>query len=84
MPDCFEIINTAGRRIAEMRRERGWNQMELGRRIGVSKQQVMRYETRGIANMRARRLAAPCEVLDCSADDLLGIRGGQLGKEERG
>ena len=84
MPDCFESVNAAGRRIAEMRRKRGWNQTELGRRIGVSKQQVMRYETRGIANMRARRLATLCEVLGCSADDLLGIRRDRPRKEERG
>ena len=62
---------SAGRRIAEMRRERGWNQAQLGERIGVSKQQVMRYETRGIANMWVRRLAKLCEVLQCSADWLL-------------
>lgn len=62
----------AGRRIAEMRRKRGWSQGELARRIGVSRQQVIRYETRGIGNMRVRRLALLCAALGCSADELLG------------
>lgn len=68
-------MESAGKRIAEMRRERGWSQGELARRIGVSRQQVLRYETRGIQNMRARRLALLCTELGCSADELLGIWG---------
>lgn len=65
-------MESAGRRIAEMRRERGWSQGELARRIGVSRQQVIRYESRGIGNMRVRRLALLCAALGCSADELLG------------
>lgn len=73
MPDCFQDVKSAGERIAAMRRERGWSQQELGRRIGVSKQQVMRYEVHGMQNMRVRRLVALCRALGCSADGLLGI-----------
>lgn len=73
-------MESAGRRIAEMRRARGWSQTELALRIGVSRQQVMRYETRGIQNMRVRRLARLCDELGCSADALLGI--GSSGSEE--
>ncbi|WP_418252096.1 helix-turn-helix domain-containing protein [Gordonibacter urolithinfaciens] len=65
-------MDVAGQRIRERRLERGWSQTELGRRMGVSKQQVMRYEVHGIGNMRVRRLAALCEVFGCTADELLG------------
>ena len=38
-------------------------QRELGRRVGVCKQQIMRYEVDGVENMRVRRLVAICCVL---------------------
>lgn len=66
-------MDTAGQRIKQKRLERGWSQSELGRRIGVSKQQVMRYEVHGIENMRVRRLAALCAALGCTIDYLLGL-----------
>lgn len=60
-----------GRKIKERRKERGLNQAELGALIGVSGQQIMRYEVHGIENMRVRRLVAICEVFGCTANDLL-------------
>ena len=64
-----------GQRIKERRKERGWNQTELAEKVGVSRQQIMRYEVHGIQTMRARTLAALCMALGCSADWLLGIDG---------
>ncbi|MEG0322625.1 MAG: helix-turn-helix transcriptional regulator [Raoultibacter sp.] len=64
-------MNTDGQRIKEKRHEMGLNQTELGARIGVSKQQVMRYEVHGIENMRVRRLVRLAEVFGCSVSDLI-------------
>ncbi len=58
-------------RIRRMRREAGLTQRELGRRVGVCKQQIMRYEVDGVENMRVRRLVAICRELGCTADELL-------------
>lgn len=60
-----------GQEIRQRRNERGLSQTELGALIGVSYQQIMRYELHGIENMRVRRLVALCEVFDCTANDLL-------------
>lgn len=64
-------MNISGRRIREKRRALGLNQVELGALIGVSSQQIMRYEVHGIENMRVRRLVALCEAFGCTANDLL-------------
>lgn len=38
------ISNTLGKRILELRKERGWSQPDLGRRVGTSGAIVGRYE----------------------------------------
>ena len=64
-------METAGQRIKKLRHAKGWNQTELGQRIGVSKQQVMRYETKGIRTMRVHRLYDMAAALGCSVSDIL-------------
>lgn len=66
-------METAGQRIMQLRKSNGWNQTELGRRIGISKQQVMRYETKGIRTMRVHRLYDLADALGCTVADILGI-----------
>ena len=66
-----EAVRISGRKIKEKRHALGLSQVELGALIGVSSQQVMRYEVHGIENMRVRRLVALCEVFGCTANDLL-------------
>ena len=66
-------METAGQRIMQLRKSNGWNQTELGRRIGSSKQQVMRYETKGIRTMRVHRLYDLADALGCTVADILGI-----------
>lgn len=66
-------METAGQTIARLRKERGWNQAELGRRMGVSGQQVMRYETKGIRTMRVHRLYDMADALGCTVAEILGI-----------
>lgn len=66
-------METAGQRIMQLRKSKGWNQTELGRRIGISKQQVMRYETKGIRTMRVHRLYDLADALGCTVADILGI-----------
>lgn len=70
-------MKIAGHKIKKMRNEHGWSQVELGAMVGVSSQQIMRYEVHGIENMRLRRLVALCEVFGCTADDLLDMKGGE-------
>lgn len=65
----------AGQRILELRKKNGLNQTQLGKLVGISKQQVMRYETKGIRTMRVHRLYDLAHALDCSVADILGIGG---------
>lgn len=65
-----------GHKVKEYRIGLGLNQAELGARIGVSSQQIMRYEVHGIQNMRARRLVDFCKEFGCTSDELLDMKGG--------
>lgn len=65
-----------GHKVKEHRTRLELNQAELGARIGVSSQQIMRYEVHGIQNMRVRRLVELCRVFGCTADELLDMEGG--------
>ena len=66
-------MDAAGQMIKDKRLEMGLTQTEFGKLIGVSKQQVMRYETKGIANMRVRRLVKVAQVCRCRIDDLVAL-----------
>lgn len=52
-----------GRRIRELRRERGWSQRRLGEEAGVIQQNLSLYE-RGLANPRLETLARLADALD--------------------
>ena len=63
-------MNT-GQRIRELRLARGMTLEELGRRVGVGKSTVRKWETGAIANMRRDKIAALAEALGTGVDDIL-------------
>jgi transcriptional regulator with XRE-family HTH domain len=56
------IIQNAGRRIAELRRERGWTQSEAAEKLRIEEQSLQRFE-RG-ANLTLRTLAKLARVFE--------------------
>ena len=58
--------------IARARKLRNMKQVELGAAIGVSDQTISNWEV-GLRTPRADYVRRMCEVLDCSADYLLGL-----------
>jgi transcriptional regulator with XRE-family HTH domain len=60
------------KRLKDMREIRGLSQTELGERVGVSKQQIYRYE-QGRGEPDASTLSALAKELEVSADYLLGL-----------
>ncbi len=75
-----------GERIRELRKERGWSQAELGKRIGSDSQYVSRYET-GRITPSVDALVRLADVLEVSTDYLVrdgaprrALEGHDLGK----
>ena len=65
--------NFMGKRLAEIRKNQGLTQSELGRRIGLSRRMVVYYETVS-DNIPANLLAKSATALKVSADELLGLK----------
>ena len=61
-----------GKRIAEVRRQRGMKQVDLGTAIGVTDQTISNWEV-GLRTPRSDLLAKLCLELQCSADYILGL-----------
>lgn len=66
-----EIDREVGARIRARRRELRMSQGRLGDRLGVTFQQVQKYE-RGVNRVSASSLVLTAEALDCRPQDLLG------------
>lgn len=62
-----------GRRLARIRKERGFTQVELAERIGTIQVIVSDYE-RDRVRMHAEMVARFAKALDVSADALLGLK----------
>jgi transcriptional regulator with XRE-family HTH domain len=62
-----------GDRIARLRRAKGWNQSDLGERVGTTGGQISKYE-RGSYTPRSDLLARLADALEVSADYLLSGR----------
>lgn len=60
-------------RIAEIRRTRGLMQAELAKQLGVTPQAISCYE-QGKKEPRLKTLIKLSKALDCSLDELLGLR----------
>lgn len=66
-----EIDHEIGRRIKQRRTDLGLNQQSLAARIGVSYQQVQKYEN-GTDRVGASRLYAVAKALHCDVGDFFG------------
>ena len=64
------VAMALGERIRELRKEAGWSQAELGKRIGTDSQYVSRYET-GRITPSADALVRLADVLELSTDYLV-------------
>ena len=62
-----------GRRLAVLRKERGFTQVELSQRLGVTQAVVSEYE-RGRSRLHAPMLVRVAEILSVSTDELVGLR----------
>lgn len=63
----------AGQRLLELRKAKGLTQEQLGQMVGLSKQQVRRYEKKGIRTMRVHRLYDLAGALGCTVADILDL-----------
>lgn len=66
-------MEDAGWRLLELRKKRGLTQEQLGQMVGLSKQQVRRYEKKGIRTMRVHRLYDLAGALKSTVAEILGI-----------
>ncbi|MBU6299186.1 MAG: helix-turn-helix transcriptional regulator [Alphaproteobacteria bacterium] len=60
-----------GGRIRLRRRELGFTQIQLARRVGITFQQLQKYE-RGVNRVSFSRLAETARALECSLQDIVG------------
>jgi transcriptional regulator with XRE-family HTH domain len=68
-----EQDKTIGQRVARLRKERGLTQQELAERLGLGQSNVSDYE-RGVLRVQGAELIVKLtQVLDVSADELLGL-----------
>jgi transcriptional regulator with XRE-family HTH domain len=63
---------TFGERLARLRKERGYTQVELAEKIGITQALMTDYE-RGKLRLNAEMICRLAQALDVSADVLLGI-----------
>ncbi len=61
-----------GKRIHQLRLERGMSLEELGNKVGVGKSTVRKWEEGMIQNMRRDKIAKLANALGCSASFLMG------------
>jgi len=61
---------TPGERLARLRKERGWTQVELAERIGITQTLLSDYE-RGKLRLNADMIVRFANALDVTTDDLL-------------
>jgi transcriptional regulator with XRE-family HTH domain len=66
-----EADTVLGERVRARRNEMKISQQALGEKLGVSFQQVQKYE-KGVNRIGASRLQQICAALDCGVADLLG------------
>lgn len=71
IPPMTETDATIGKTIREFREKRGLTQAGLGKAIGVTFQQVQKYE-RGTNRVAASTLLKVADALKCSVADLYG------------
>lgn len=80
------MLEDTGRRIKELRTEKGWTLEQLGDAVGVNKSTVRKWETGMIKNMRRDKLAMIAKALSTTPAYLMGWQEEGAGdpKRERG
>lgn len=61
-----------GQRIARLRKEQGFTQLQLGEKLAISQQHIASFE-KGIRKVPASILPAISQILNTSLEDLFGI-----------
>ena len=72
LPELKEWTKAIGRRVAELRKERGVTQFELAEKLGVSQPDMSDYE-RGELRLHGYLIARLAEILGVRTDELLGL-----------
>ena len=72
LPPVLEGDETIGRRLARIRKEQGYTQVELAQRIGIIQALVSDYE-RDKLRLNAEMLVRFTRALNVSADEILGL-----------
>lgn len=72
MKETTDADREVGLRIRSLRTRQGLSQTALGQVLGVTFQQIQKYE-RGANRLPHNRLAAIAAALECSVIDLLGL-----------
>jgi transcriptional regulator with XRE-family HTH domain len=76
LPPLHDGQDTIGRRLARIRKEQGYTQVELAQKIGIIQALVSDYE-RDKLRLNAEMLARFARALNVSADEILGLDGSQ-------
>jgi transcriptional regulator with XRE-family HTH domain len=66
-----ELDVTVGKRVRSARKDKGWSQDNLARAVGITSQQVQKYE-RGANRISASRLIELCDALEIDVQDVVG------------
>ena len=74
LPPVLEGSDTIGQRLARIRKEQGYTQTELAKKIGIIQALVSDYE-RNRLRITAEMLIRFARALDVSADEVLGLNG---------
>jgi transcriptional regulator with XRE-family HTH domain len=72
LPPISNSDETIGRRLARIRKEQGYTQIELAERIGIIQALISDYEREKL-RLNAEMLARFAKALNVSADEILGI-----------
>ena len=63
---------TTGEIIKMLREDHGWTQEELGKRVGVNRAAVNKWETGRVTNLKRTTIANLAQVLEVSPIELMG------------
>ena len=65
-------MKTMGQRIHEKRTEYGWTQEQLGRRLGVKRQAICKWEKGEVADIKRSYIQAMADIFHCDPVWLMG------------
>ena len=68
------VTETPGERLARLRKERGWTQVELAERVGITQTLLSDYE-RGRLRLNAEMIVRFANALETTTDELLQPNG---------